>query len=344
MSAYFDTGFCVRNPSWHGQETLLTEDQRPRTWDEARKRAGLDWEPIVEPMFVRKLEGMGQDGSPIYTYHEVPDFQTIQRDDTGAVLAAGRDSYEVINNTQMGEILHALTDKTELEYETGGSVREGRSVWALVRLGPDVMIGNDPSPTRPYMGIVNHFDRTGACRAYATDIRIVCWNTMSMADAQADRDNTVAVFRHTKNWRDYIETARQAILGATAEFEEWKRTAEFLMGITVTDEQADDFVTEFMPYPGGVTTTITERVKGNIDKARLELKTVLHESKTTEGIRGTAYWVVQGAAEYLDHLRPIKKQAAYVQRTVIDPNPGKAMALQKIASIAGFKIPVLSAR
>lgn len=342
MAHYFDTGFCVRNPSWHGEETLLTEDQRPRTWADAREHAGLGWEPIVEPMFVRKLDGLDAQGDPIYTYEEVPGFQTIQRDDTGAVLAASRDSYEVINNTQMGEILHALTDKTELEYETGGSVRGGRSVWALVRLGPDVTIGNDPSPTRPYMGIVNHFDKIGACRAYATDIRIVCWNTMSMADAQADRDNTVAVFRHTKNWRDHIETARQAILGATAEFEEWKKTAEFLMGIKVTTAQAEEFVDSFHPYPGGSTTNITDRVKNNIDTARVELKEVLFNSKTTEGIRGTAYWTVQAAAEYLDHLRPIRKQEAYVQRTVIDPNPGKALAVAKIAGIVGFKVPVLS--
>jgi phage/plasmid-like protein (TIGR03299 family) len=333
MAHYFDTGFAVRNPSWHGQETLLTEDRRPRTWSEARKHAGLDWEPIVEPMFVRKLESIDQAGNPIYSYHEVPGFQTVQRDDTSAVLHAGRDTLEVINNTQMGEILHALTDKTELEYETGGSVREGRSVWALVRLGADVFIGSDPSPTRPYMGIVNHFDKTGACRAYATDIRIVCWNTMSAADAQADRDNTVAVFRHTSNWRDHLETARQAILGANQEFNEWKAMAEHLQELAVTDAQAEDFVSEFMPYPGGTTTTMTERVKSNVDTARMELRTVLHESKTTEGIRGTGYWLVQGAAEYLDHLRPWKSQQSYVRRTVIDTNAGKAMAYAKVLEL-----------
>lgn len=333
MAHYFDTGFAVRNPSWHGLETLVAEDQRPRTWDEARKLAGLDWEPVIEPMFVRDIEGLDANGDPIYTYREVPDFQVIKRDDTNDVLAAGRDSYEVINNTQMGEILHALTDKTELEYETGGSVREGRSVWALVRLGADVQIGNDPSPTRPYMGIVNHFDKTGACRAYATDIRIVCWNTMSAADAQADRDNTVAVFRHTSNWRDHIETARQAILGAKSEFDAWKEMAEHLQELAVTDAMAEDFVQEFMPYPGGIATTMTERVKNNVDTARLQLRTVLHESQTTEGIRGTGYWLVQGAAEYLDHLRPRKSQQSYVRRTVIDTNAGKAMAYDKVMEL-----------
>lgn len=337
MSDYFDTGFCVRQPSWHAKETLVAEQDRPRTWAEARKLAGLDWEYVTEPMFVRDLTAMDDTGKPVYQYREVEDFQVIKRDDTNEVLASSRESYQVIGNHELGEILHALTDKTELEYETGGSVRGGRSVWALVRLGPDVQVGNDPSPTRPYMGIVNHCDKVGACRAYATDIRIVCWNTMSAADAQADRDNTVAVFKHTSNWRDHLQTARQAILGARSEFDEWVSMAEHLQQLTVTDGQAEDFVREFIPYPGHVegidNELVTDRVRSNIETARADLRMALHESKTSDGIRGTGYWLVQGAAEYLDHLRAWKTQETYVARTVINNDKGKALAYAKVLEL-----------
>lgn len=344
MADYFDTGFCVRQPSWHGKETLL--QQAPKTWDEAREFAGLDWEATVEPMFVRKPVGMNADGTVAYEYHEVPGFQTIQRiggqdeSKNGLVLAAGQDSYEVISNTEMGEILHALTNKTELTYETGGSVRDGRSVWALVRLGEDEVIGNDSSPTRPYLGIVNHFDKTGACRAYATDIRIVCWNTMSAADAQADADGTVAVFRHTSNWRDKLEQARQAVFGARDKWEEWKALACHLQGINVTDEQAEDFVAKFHPYPGGTDNTefVTARVARNIETARTGLRDVLWNSKTSEGIQGSAYWLVQGAAEYLDHIRPHKSQQSYVRRTVIDSDKAKALGVKYALAVAGASL------
>ena len=341
MADYFDTGFCVRQPSWHGKETLLQE--APRTWAEARQHAGLDWEAIVEPMFVRKAVGMNADGTVHYEYEEVPNFQTIQRvggsDEklNGSVLAAGQDSYEVINLEEMGEILHALTDKTELTYETGGSVREGRSVWALVRLGEDETVGNDPSPTRPYLGLVNHFDKTGACRAYATNIRIVCWNTMSAADAKADEDGTVATFRHTSNWREKLEAAREAVFGARNRWEEWKELASHLQGISVTDEQAEDFVKEFHPYPGRTDNKelVTARVARNIETARTGLRDVLWHSKTSEGIQGSAYWLVQGAAEYLDHIRPHKSQQSYVRRTVIDSDKGKALGVRLALEVAG---------
>ncbi len=334
MADYFESGFAVRTPSWHQKETLL--GTAPRTWAEARPLAGLDWEYVTEPMFVRDLAGMNADGTPAYTYREAESFQVVKRDDTNEVLSAGRDTYEVITNTELGEILHALTDKTELEFETAGSVRGGRSVWALVKLGEDVTIGKDPSPTRPYMGVVNHCDKIGACRAYATDIRIVCWNTMSAADAQADRDNTVATFRHTSNWRDHIQTAREAILGAKSEFQAWVDMAEHLQELTVTDVQAEEFVREFMPYPGrveGPDALVSKTVRKNIEQARDSLRYVLNESKTSEGIQGTGYWLVQGAAEFLDHLRPHKNQESYVQRTVIDTNKGKALAVAKVLEL-----------
>jgi len=336
MSDYFETGFAVRQPSWHRKETLLAEDQRPRTWAEAREAAGLGWEYVTEPMFTRNLVGMQENGDPQFDYVQAEGFQVIKRDDTNEVLASSRESYEVIGNHELGEILHALTDKTELEYETGGSVRGGRSVWALVRLGQDVMIGKDPSPMRPYMGIVNHVDKTGACRAYATNIRIVCWNTMSAADAQADRDNTVATFKHTSNWRQHLETAREAILGARSEFSEWVAMAEHLQELAVTDAMAEEFVREFMPYPGrveGDDALVTKTVRNNIETARTQLRQVLHASPTSEGIQGTGYWLVQGAAEYLDHIRKAKTQESYVARTVIDTNKGKALAYAKVLEL-----------
>lgn len=337
MPDYFDTGFAVRQPSWHGKETLLTEDQRPRTWAQARPLADLDWEIVREPMFTRTLSGMNPDGTPVYEYAEVDGFHVDKRDDTGEVLTADRDTRHLITNLELGEILHALTDKTELEYETGGSVRGGRSVWALVRMGDPEQIGMDLSPVQPYMGVVNHIDRTGGCRAYQTSVRIVCANTMAMADADADRDGTVASFSHRANWRDHLESARQAILGAKSEWSEWLELAKELQGLNVTDEMAEDFVREFHPYPGRNEDPehmlVTERVARNIEKARTDLRYILHESRTSDSIRGTGYWLVQGAVEYLDHLRPIRKQEAYVARTVIDPQKGKALAVHKVREL-----------
>src|SRR5215218_6737379 len=49
MPAYFDTGFSVRQPMWHGQGIVL--DEYPVDWADARRKAGLTWEPIVRPTY-----------------------------------------------------------------------------------------------------------------------------------------------------------------------------------------------------------------------------------------------------------------------------------------------------
>ena len=49
MPANVDQMFSVREVPWHREGTVL--DDYPQTWDEARILAGLDWEPISEPVF-----------------------------------------------------------------------------------------------------------------------------------------------------------------------------------------------------------------------------------------------------------------------------------------------------
>ncbi len=53
MPAYFDTGFSVRKPMWHGQGLVL--EDYPTDWEDARKKAGLLWEPTYADLFVQQV-------------------------------------------------------------------------------------------------------------------------------------------------------------------------------------------------------------------------------------------------------------------------------------------------
>lgn len=53
MPAYFDTGFSVRKPMWHGLGTVL--EDYPTDWDDARKKAGLLWEPTYADLYVQQV-------------------------------------------------------------------------------------------------------------------------------------------------------------------------------------------------------------------------------------------------------------------------------------------------
>jgi phage/plasmid-like protein (TIGR03299 family) len=333
MSDYFESGFCVREPSWHGKELLLAEGQRPQSWEEGRKLAGLEWDWEVDDLYQREV--LVKDGGPVEEFTAVSGFQIITRSDNHEVLHAAKQSYKIITIKEMGEIAHAVTDLTQLPMETMGSVRGGKSVYGLAVLGPDRWIGKDPSATRPYLGVVNHADGTGACRAYPTSIRIVCANTLGAADAVANTENTVAVFRHAGDWRDHIEAAREAVFGARKAFDKWTEIAEQLQEIYISETQAEQFVRTFIPEPAN-TEFATERVMKNINRERTKLRGALN-SVTSDGIQETAYWLVQAGAEYLDHLRPYKGQDSYVSRTLIDVNKGKGLATKFALEIAGRK-------
>lgn len=332
MAHYFETGFAVRNPSWHGLETLLAEDQRPANWEEGRIAAGLTWDWQDEPLFQRHIS-INAEGQPVTEYREVENHRIVSRTDTGEVLHTQRESRSIITIKDMGEIAHAITDQTHLPMETMGAVRGGRSVYGLAVLGEDRHIGTDPSATRPYLGVVNHADGTGACRAYPTSIRIVCWNTLSAADAVADVENTVAVFRHVGDWKDRVEEARQAIFGARKAFDRWTAIGEELQQIYISERQAETFINTFIPAPAN-TEFVSERVRNNIERERGKIRDALY-SRTSDGIEESAYWLVQGAAEYLDHLRPYRGQDSYVSRTLIDVNKGKGLATKFALEIAG---------
>jgi phage/plasmid-like protein (TIGR03299 family) len=318
MPANFDSGFCVRTPSWHRQETLLAD--YPGSWEEARKLAGLDWDPTSEPVF--NLVGISDDGQPIY--EPIPGWQQIKRSDTGATLSLNHDAYEVISNTEMGGIIEAVLEQPNVKWETAGSLEGGKSVWCLALLDEPVTLPGDISVTLPYMAVTNRHDATRACSLRATSVRIVCANTFSAAELEGDRTGAKYSFRHTKNWRDRVSEARDAVTGARREFQDYVKLATSLLGVKVTPAQRELFVTEFVPMPpAGL---VSDRVAKNVEEARSALR-MIFESSTTAPVADSMFGLVHAAGEYLDHVRTARTWEARLNRTLLRPESMKARAL-----------------
>jgi phage/plasmid-like protein (TIGR03299 family) len=317
MPAYFESGFSVREPMWHGRGLVL--DDYPGSWDEARVLAGLDWEPEVAPVYV--ATDTPADGR----YEQLAEFKAIRRSDTGAVLAVSSDSYEVIRHAQMGELVEAILEQPNVRWETAGSVRGGRQVWALAYLDEPFTVPGDPSPTYPFLTILNSHDGSAACKVVNTSIRVVCWNTFHAASLDGDRTGRQFTFRHTRNVADRIADAKAAVAGLRSESRHWFDLARELSLVPVAEQQFNHFLAEFIPAPAG--DVVSERVRDNIDRARAIFRSLYLDSPTTEGVRGSAYGLVQAAGEYLDHARSYRTQDSYLGRTLLRPEPLKAKAV-----------------
>lgn len=350
MPAFFDTGFSVREPMWHGQGSVL--DDYPTDWNDARKKAGLEWEPLAVPGYAKHTWMRGvelPEGSFVITEHAsvsvdtgkedgecieimvpLPNHKLVVRDDTNDTLGVVGKNYELITHAEMGEIIEAVIG-VGAKFETAGSIKNGAQVWALVYLDEPFTVAGDDSPTYPFLALQNCHDGTGACKLVYTDVRIVCWNTYQMVALQGDKTGNQFTFRHTGSVHERIEEAKLALAGLRDESVKWQAMAEDLYAMPVTDMVFDEFLGIFLPEPS--TANHSERTRNNWKKDSDTFRKLYTEAITTEAHRGTALGVVDAVVEWHDHLRRFQNRDTYLTRTMLKPNTEKALAVKTIREL-----------
>lgn len=325
MSALIDTMFSVRQVPWHREGIVLGD--YPGSWAEARKQAGLEWDPIAEPVY--RLDGVDTETfTPIYVAEQ--GWKRVVRSDTNATLSIRPASYEIIDHAAMGEVTEAILAEANVRYETAGSLDGGKAVWCLVKLDEPIQLPGDNSVTLPFLALTNRHDGGGGLTARATTIRIVCMNTFRAAEMEGERTGTTFSFRHTANWRDRIAEAKDAVTGARLEMRRYVELSKDLLDIRVTPAQREMFVTTFIGSPPEG--TISKVVMANIEQARNAVRTIL-ASETTEPVAHTAYGLVQAAGEYLDHIRRSRSWETKLNRTLLQPEPLKGRALRIVREL-----------
>lgn len=357
MAAYFDTGFSVRKPMWHGEGLVL--DDYPIDWDDARKKAGLEWEPELRPIYT--LAGfpwcpscsamLGQphqascgaiDGEHEVLLGETPatlvladNTKGVVRSDTEAMLGTVSNTFELIDHAEMGRIIEALCGETNVKFETAGSCKGGAQVWALVYLDEPYTVAGDDSQHLPFLAVLNSHDGTGACKATMCQTRVVCWNTVQAASMEGDRHGAQYVFRHTTGAKmrvaDFVADAKAALGGLRTEAAAWQAIGDELVQYDVDDTMLSHFVSEFIPMPEA--NVVSDRVRENITHAQATFRSLFLDGVTCEGHRGNALGLLDASVEYLDHLRGFRNADTYLGRTLLRPEPLKAKALTIVRSL-----------
>lgn len=346
MPAYFDSGFCVREPSWHRGELLL--DDYPVDWNDARVKAGLMWEPALEDLFqlrtftppMPKDEAdlldfttayqikADDDGNVSEVLLPITGKKLVVRDDTHAQIGVVSDQFSLVSHGQMGEIMEAILGLTNVKFETAGSVNGGAQVWALAYIDEPDKIANDDTASYPYIVLLNAHDGSGACKLIATTVRVVCWNTYQMASMEGERTGRQFIFRHVGDVTARIEEAKKALAGVRDEFAEWDAMANELYGMKCGEVEFNHFLQDFLPDPvAELGAVVSPRVQANVEKAHRIFTHIYNDSPTTEGHRGTALGLVDTAVEYLDHVRGYRSSDSYLGRTLLRPEPLKAKAV-----------------
>lgn len=359
MAHLYDSGFSVREVPWHGLGAVL--DDYPQDWAEARKFAGIEWEPKVVPAYIKLDEprivpvtvcstcglsvGSIDEGTKEFEciacnlrtppesslYVRVENTNIVTRDDTGAAFGPVTDTFAPVLNAQMGELLEALLGETNVKLETLISLKGGALINALVWLDEPVNVAGDDSATFPFLSLSNAHDGSAALRALFTAIRVVCWNTYSAALASAERDKSLYTFRHVGNISERLEEAKLVLQNLRADNSEWVEVANDLYKLPAREAEVKTFTELFLPTPPAG--TYSDRVAANIDRDRSIFTKLYNESYTTEGHRGTGLGLVDAAVEYLDHVRGFRNADTKFGRSLLRTEPLKAKAVSLVREI-----------
>ena len=273
---------------WHGLGVKL---DNPATAAEAIAAAGLDWNVIKKPVYVRNIHG---------GFEEVAGKAAIVREDTQEVFSIMGDGYEPLQNWDgNGTLLDGVVGMGEAIYHTAGSLFGGRKVFLLVKLPEDIeVIPGDV--VQPYILLSNSHDGSQAVRMQVTPIRVVCANTLSAAL----RGGGGFYAKHTKNVMQRATEAREVLGLAHAYYEMFARQVDQLVNTRMTVIEVQDYLQQVYRFQADK--TYADQDHRIVKSYETTLDLLNHPTNTIGGIQGTRWAAYNAVSYYVDHERPVR--------------------------------------
>lgn len=282
MPDFVDTMAYVGQTPWHGLGKYVGDQEvDSKTMIEA---AGLDW--TVSKRQVQTVDGI-----------VVPDRFALVRDDRNHPFEIVSDLYHVYQNVQLFEFLDSVIDG-KARYHTAGALKDGRIVWALIKLTDDLHVkrldGTDDVLEKHLMFSAGH-GNVAAVLAY-TNVRPVCWNTWS---AVARQKNALR-FSHFSTMNEKIEAARAAITGEADVFEQSREVYQKLAETPLRSTDWTKFAEKLL-LDGKDKESLGKFQAKHLDDAVEELTALYRHGR---GNTGESKWDAWNAVtEYVDHKR-----------------------------------------
>lgn len=205
------TMFSVRETPWHREGVLLAGAP---SLDEALRHGGLDFDVEVRPLYTRVHQYTGV--PDIFGYRQAGNACATVRTDREAVLGIVSQRYQPLQNRDAFGVLEPLLDAGLASLETGGSLREGRDVWMLVRFNIDSPIVREVFADEliPFGLVSNNHAGQRKVVVQETPIRVVCANTLGLALRERNRALSV---RHTASVEARTVDAAQTLWSGLVE-------------------------------------------------------------------------------------------------------------------------------
>lgn len=286
MAANVESMFYVgRTAPWHGLGVSVEEAP---TSEKALQLAGLDWR--VEQRDIYTSAG-----------RRVEQFKANVRDTDQKVLGVVSDKYQVVQNEDAFAFTDALLGEG-VQYETAGSLADGKMIWMLAKL-PDKYIINGDEIT-PYLVFFNSHDGSSAIRVALTPIRVVCQNTLNLALNSAKRSWGV---KHVGDIDAKLHEARQTLRLTDQYMAALGKSIYALDKLKLSDAKVQEMVNALFP----VSEDMSSQQLQNGKRLQKELKHRFYEAPDLQHVGRNAYRFINAVSDMVTHGRPLRETKNY---------------------------------
>ncbi len=271
---------------WHGLGQRL---QSPATAWEAISAAGLDYDVALADLTTAE-------GVPVTTR------KAVIRTDTNDVLGVVGNSYVPVQNRESFAFLDAIVADGGLRYHTAGALRKGEKIWLLAKLPGSIRVKVSDDVSEKYLLLTNSHDGSSCLRVFFTSIRVVCANTLAMANREGESEGLY--IRHQGNLTAKILQAREVLGIAHKFFDDLEGQFDLMARHYPSYPQVSAYFKALYPDPEDGNPSRAQNVRDELFR--------LYESGQGQDIpkiRGTTWAAFNAVTEHVDHFRSTRAKS-----------------------------------
>jgi len=257
----------VGETPWHGLGQELTEDASLDVW---ARESGLDFElATAEVQFNNEFK---------YDAKKV-----MYRKDTNLPLGIVSNRYQIVQPIEVLNFFKNMVGSIA-HLETAGVLRNGAHYWALARMDGEFDIAGDK--VKQYLLLASSADGSLATQARLTSVRVVCNNTLQLAQQGAAE----VVVRHSSVFNP--EAVVSKLADCNEIFKTFEQTANILANLRISSKNAQEVFTKVL---GGKEQVMNYKV----DRA-LQLFQGEAIGANLESSKGTAWGALNAVTQMVD--------------------------------------------
>jgi phage/plasmid-like protein (TIGR03299 family) len=207
MAHLVESMMYVGKEPWHGLGVPIPDDKKLSV-REAIVTAGLDWKVELRHLFTENSTGKISEA--------IIDQYAVCRTSDDACLGIVGSDYVPLQNGDALNWFQPFLDAGEVTFDTAGSLKGGKHVWALAKIRDGKMDVGKKDAVAHYILLSNAHDGSVSVCVGFTPIRVVCNKTLTMA--HASKASKLLKVRHTQNLIPNLELVREIMNVARYEF------------------------------------------------------------------------------------------------------------------------------